>query len=572
MRYKLIKNSLNDTRNIISTILKNRGIDEYKYLNLDSSVVQDYNDLDNMQEAVDCFVKHFTNKDKIVVMPDCDPDGQTSSTLLYLYIKSLDKDYPIEFVIHGNNKSHGLNDGDYELPEDTKLFIIADAATNDVEKCNELIDNGIDIIVLDHHEQEQSNIKSKAIIVNNQISPNYHNKQLSGVGIAYRFVQALDEELWCCEADNFLDLVAFGNIADSMDLRSCETRYLVDEGLGNINNKFLLELIKSQDYSMKSTVNIHNCSWFLIPVVNALIRVGSFEERTLLFRAFIEDYEEFDYKKRNGTIVKENIYERVARLCKNAKARQDKARDKLLDKIKTQVDLNDKVCMIKVDDGEPGIIGLSAMRLSDGIKRPCIVVKEDTDENGDSILRGSCRNFDLSPIEDLKEVINKTGEFILCQGHANAAGVILYADNFDSAKNALNELLKDITYDSTYLCDFIINIDDLSIGFIQDIDKLKWLWCTGIKEPLVAIEHIEVRREDIRLQGANLDSISFSINDIKFVQFKLKDGDPLYDFMNVWGGNPDDVITLNVIGECNINEYQGILEPQIIIKDCEVVK
>ena len=573
MQYKLIENSLNDTSNILKTILLNRGVENpQEYLKLNESCVQDYNDLNNIQEAVQCFLKHYQARNKIIVLPDCDPDGYTSSAMLYLYIKALDKDYPIDFVMHEKNKSHGLSDADFEIPEDAKLFIVADAATNDIDECNKLIDNGIDIIILDHHDQEPSDKKSKAIIVNNQMSEEYKNKSLCGAGVVYRFCEALDEELWENEAQNLLSLCALGLVSDIMDLRSHESRYLVDKGLRNINNNMLQALLDGQSYSTKGIVNIHNISWYITPILNALIRIGSLEERTLMFRAFVDDYEEFDYKKRDGTIIKESIYDRVVRFCKNAKSRQDKARDKIFEQLLSKVDLNDKVCIVEVNDVDmSGIVGLSAMKLSDSIQRPCIVVNRMQNDEGEDVLSGSCRNFNNSPVEDLKEVINSTGQFIFCQGHANAAGVSLYADNLLAAKKSLNEYLKDIVYDSSYQCDFIVDIDDLSIGFIQDIDALSWLWCTGIKEAVVAIENVQVSRKDIHIQGKNYDSITFTINGIKFVQFKLKDGDPIYDFVSEWNGNDDDMITLNIIGECSINDYKNILTPQITIKDCEIL-
>ena len=63
--------------------------------------------------------------------------------------------------------------------------------------------------------------------------------------------------------------------------------------------------------------------------------------------------------------------------------------------------------------------------------------------------------------------------------------------------------------------------------------------------------------------------MTFTINDIKYVQFKLSDGDPLYDFVNEWEGSEDDWMTIDVVGECSINEYQGIYTPQVIILNCE---
>ena len=125
-------------------------------------------------------------------MPDSDCDGYTSSAMLYLYIKALNPDYPVEYIMHKRPKTHGLSSKDIDIPEDTKLFIIADASTNDAEECNALIEQGIDVIILDHHdsnyqeESEEENYQTaennNAIIVNNQLSEDYKNKDLSGAG------------------------------------------------------------------------------------------------------------------------------------------------------------------------------------------------------------------------------------------------------------------------------------------------------------------------------------------------------------------------------------------------------
>ena len=433
MKYELIQGSLNDLRNPVETVLKNRGINDVnQYLNLDSSVVQDYNDLANMSDAVKCFLRHYENKNKILVMPDEDCDGYTSSAMLYLYIKALDPDYPVDYLMHQRPKMHGLKDEVDRVPDDVKLFIIADASTNDIDECNQLIEKGLDIIILDHHdenyqeeseeEEDYNNCSSnKSIIVNNQLSPNYKNKSLSGAGIVYRFLQALDEALWEDYADDFIDLCCLGNAADVMDMKSLETRYFVNQGLKGFNNKFLQALFKAQDFSMKGVLNIHNITWYMSPVINAVTRMGTMEDRELLFRAMIEQYEEFDYKKRGGEIVKENIYDRAARLSKNIKSRQDKQRDKVFDELKYQVDLNDKVVFLESQIAQSGLVGLSAMKLADTIKRPVIIVKE-FHKNGQILLSGSCRNYDNSPIPDLKDLILQTKAFEFCSGH----GCILY--------------------------------------------------------------------------------------------------------------------------------------------------
>ena len=577
--YRLIEGSSNDLDNIAYVVLQNRGIKDYKqyielrndWLNANRELIPSYELLENINEAVDCFNKHFENRDPISILVDCDPDGYSSAAVIYRYIKMMDNEYPVHYLIHEINKNHGISKIDFILPSDTKLIIIPDAGTNDCIQCNNLIENGVSVIVLDHHIQSkaENSIKSNAIIVNNQISYGYPNKDFCGAGIVFEFIRALDDYYWNDFADEFSDLVAFANISDSMDLRNYATRYYVEYGLSHIRSPILQTMIDAQSYSMHGEVNVHNVSWYMTPIFNAMIRIGDYESRDLLFRAFIEDYDEFEYKKKGGEIVQESIYERAVRLCKNCKSRQDKMRDKLFEALIDKVDAKNKIIMLKVDEQcDPGIIGISAMKLADACQRPTILLRE-TEIDGHTCLSGSCRNFENSPVDNLKNLIDQTGLFELCAGHANAAGVQLSPNKFESALIELNDTLKEVVYDPTYQCDFVLDISDLNVPVVQAVDEIKWLWCTGIKEPLFAIENITVIASDVRLQGKNKDSISFDINGVAFVQFKLKEGDLIYDFINDLDRKDDDQLSFNAVCTLCISNYKNILKPQAIIHYAE---
>lgn len=565
MRYRLIDNSLNNVNDILNTVLINRGISNPEaYMHLDDTCIDDYNNLDNIDKAVECMMNHFESGDNISVLVDCDPDGYTSASMIYSYIKKQNPNYPVSYIIHKSNKAHGLtkmDDGDVDIPKGTKLLVIPDAGTNDSEQCNNLIDSGIDVLIIDHHEQEEIGKDNKAIVVNNQISDNYKNKAFSGAGVMYEFLKALDDINWTSYADDYLDLVAMAQVSDVMDLRSFPTRYYVNQGFRQIKNKLFESLINAQDFSMKGKINPTTVAWNITPILNSLIRIGSYEERELLFRAFIEDYEEFDYKKRTGEIIKENIYDRAVRLCKNAKSRQDKMRDKLYAVLETEVDYNDKVVIIVANDSEPGIIGLSSMKLADSIKRPVVVLRDI----GNGMLGGSLRNYCDSPIEDLKELLNSTGLF-KSMGHANAAGAEIAKKDLQAAKDMLNEQLKDVVYDSSYVCDFILDYNDLDIGFVKDIDSYDWVWCTGIQNPIVAVTDICISRKDIYLQGKNHDSVTFEHDGVKYVMFKMQEDNELLKFASGWGDD-EDTITFDAVVTCSVNSYEGILQPQCIIKD-----
>lgn len=578
MQYKLYENGNNDTSNVMEEVLKNRGIDDWNtYLNLDENVVNPYKNLDNISEAVSLFMNHFNKNNKIGILVDSDPDGFCSAAMMYLYIKRMDEDYPVEYILHSKAKAHGLSD-DVVMPKDIQLLIIPDAGTNDTEQCKALSEKGIDVLILDHHESEEEN--PYAVIINNQMSIQYPNKNLCGTGVVYRFLQALDEENWNEYADDYLDLCALANISDVMDMRSYETRYLTDLGLLNIKNKSIAALIKAQDYSMGGKVNIHNVQWYITPILNGMIRIGSPEEKELLFRAFIEQDEVFEYKKRAtkdkpAEVIQENIYDRAARLCKNAKSRQDKQKEKgvlQIAEIVGSAPSNDKVIMVDISDVlEIGLTGVVAIKIAEMFNKPCILLNKFLDKNTNKIVYGgSARNVNNSPIDSFKDIVNSTN-ILEGRGHANAFGIVgLELDQKDAALSRLNDILNDVEYDSTYRVDFILDVEDVNIKLITDLARFEDIICQGIEEPMLAVENIHLTKDCFEIFGKNEDTISFMIDDIKYIQFRCKEGNQLYDWLqNAWGEN--DNVTFNIVGKPSINKYNGVRTPQIIIEDVVVI-
>lgn len=593
MQYKLYENGNNDTSNVLAEVLKNRGIDDFdRYLNLDESVIESYRNLDNIEDAVSMFMKHFNQKSKIGILVDEDPDGFCSAAMMYLYIKQMDNNYPVGYILHGRAKAHGLSD-DVKILSDIDLLIIPDAGTNDKNGIKKINEDGIDILILDHHELEEqykledlifddalSGTIYETVIVNNQISNNYSNKNLCGAGIVYRFLQALDEENWNEYADDYLDLCALANISDVMDMRSFETRYLTDMGLLNIKNKCFKALVDAQDYSMGGKINIHNVQWYITPILNGMIRIGSQEEKELLFRAFIEKDEFFEYKKRAtkdkpAETIQESIYDRAARLCKNAKSRQDKQKEKSVSQIAEiaeHTSKEDKVVMIDTSDIlDNGLTGVVAIKITEMFNKPCILLNKFLDKKtGKITYGGSARNIDNSPIDSFKDIVNSTN-ILDGRGHANAFGIVgLEIDKKDDALNRLNDILRDVEYDSTYRVDFIMDIDDVTIKIVTDLARLEDIIGQGIEEPMFAIENISLTKEQFEIFGKNEDTISFTIDEIKYIQFKCKEGNQLYDWIqNAWDEN--DSVVFNIVGKPSINEYNGVRTPQIIIEDVVVV-
>ena len=579
MNYRLIKNSLNDIDNPKQTILLNRGIENWKqYLNLNEDCIHDFNLLKNIDKAVSCFIKHIENKSRIHIIVDSDVDGYTSASMVYRYIKQLGKDINVTYSLH-TKKQHGISE-DIEIPKDCELLIIPDAGSNDIEQCKELTEKGIDVIILDHHICDKQN--DFAIVVNNQMC-DYPNKNFCGAGIVYKFLKAIDEELWEDYADKMLDIVALGNISDVMDMRECETRYYVDLGLSKIRSKLFKALIEKQSYSMNGVVNITSVQFYVTPILNSMIRVGSAEDKDLLFRAFVETDEVFKYKKRGETEESdEDIYTRAARLCYNAKNRQGKDVQKGVDAIDELIQekeiYKDKVMFINVSDilGET-LTGLVAIKIAEKYNRPCLLLRrQKVREDGSLYYGGSCRNFDNSPIESLKDFLDSTGTFEFVQGHDNAAGISIPRENVAKSIKLCNERLADIDFQKCFNVDFDINASDLSVGFIKAIDEMKDIFGQGIKEPLVHIKNIPIWSENFFVMGKNSNSWKV-INDegYAFVKFNVDvDKD---EVLRIYNSNLDreeeySLGNIDVVGTVSINNYNNILTPQIIIKDYIVSK
>lgn len=576
MRYKLITGSLNNIFSPKETVLLNRGIENPKeYLNLNDSCLHDWRLLDNIEDARDCVLKHLENKSNIHIVVDSDCDGNTSAAMMYNYLKLLDPNVRLSYSIH-TKKQHGLSD-DIVIPKETNLLIVPDAGTNDKSQCAELKKQGIDIVILDHHMPD-GELTEDAILVNCQLG-DYPNKALSGAGVVYKLLQAIDEETWNEYADNFLDLCALSLIGDCMDIKSYETKRLIDKGIKRIENKMFKTFVEKQSYSMNNTVNITSIQWYIVPLINAMIRAGSDEEKDMMFRAFIEEKEVFKYKPRRKSKtdpepeeIDEDICTRVARLCSNAKGRQGKSREKGGDKIdeiiiRYGLDKN-KVLFANVTDVlEDTLTGVVAIKVAERYNRPCVLLKRKEDGS----FGGSGRNLDGSPIEDLKGFLESTGLFDFVSGHNNAFGVGIQKENIPLAIEKTNELLKNEDFSHCYAIDFLIDSDDLDIRLVKELDSLKEMYGQGLSEARIMIENIKVNKEQVELIGKDKNTWKFLFNDeIAFVKFKNNEDDEILSWVSGW--DDIDCVVMDVIGKASINHFGSILTPQIVIEKYELRK
>lgn len=563
MQYKLIGD--NNFFTPIETVLRNRGIkniEEFLNASDDPSVTNHYSKLKNIEKAVDCLMLHITNDSLIFVQVDSDADGYSSSAILINYLKEQYPDINIQWRLH-EGKEHGIKAE--HVPDDVDLVIVPDAGSSDYEEHKKLYNKGINIIVLDHHLTDKES--QHAIVVNNQISPEFPNKNLSGVGVVFKFLEALDNRLGIKKAKNYLDFVALGIVGDVMDLRELENRYYIAQGLQNLKNPMLKEMFKELEYSTKGQRNPMVLGWYISPLINAVIRSGTMQEKEQVFKAFLDDGTSLIYNEKKDRY--ENLLTNTIQVMKNVRQRQNKARDEGVKLIEQRIEeknlLDNKVLIVNVTDIlDKDLTGYVANKLMDKYKRPVLLLRYN---NETDTLSGSARGYHKGVIKDFRQYLLNTQMFDYVEGHANAFGVSINRERLIEVNDYINEDLKDVDIgESVYEVDFVIPAKQIGSNFIKEIDNHKDLWGHGIEEPLIVVEQIEVEKRNINLLGRNKDTMKFSFKAIDFIKFNIKED----EYKQLTEGDKTNLVVLNVVGKAMVNEWKNKRTPQIEIVDYEL--
>lgn len=577
MEYKLIENNIKGS-GVLLQILFNRGFknaaDINHYLNTTNNDILDPLLLDNMREGAQMLMRHVSNNDKTLLWFDVDLDGYSSGAAFLNYFHYLFPTFIENSVSYQTNegKKHGLILNN--VPEGIKFIIMSDAGSNNIEECQVLKGQGIDILILDHHECDSQN--PYACVINNQMC-DYPNKTLSGVGIVYKFCQYFDSLLETDYANNIIDLVALGMIADVMDLRDFETKRIIDMGLAHITNPFFQTMILKQEYSLKGEVTPIGIAFYVVPFVNAVARIGKPQEKLLIFESLL-DYkgnEMISSTKRGCKGQEETRAEQACRTAANIKSHQQKERDKAVEIIEQIIEeqdlLKNKILAVRLDKEHSinrALTGLCANILMGKYKRPVLLLSQTEDENGHICWEGSGRNIGNSKFDNFREFLRESGYMIYVEGHNNAFGTGIRDDLFNAFIEYSNEALKDYDFSACYQVDFIFNQETLTGIDILDIARLNHLWGTGIEEPYIAIENIKITDNIILMSPDKNPTMKINLpRGITAIKFKS-----LPEEVDNLKGVNGLTTYINIVGRAAANTWNGNTTPQILIEDYEICK
>lgn len=566
----ILRGKRDRTKTALVQVLLNRGISEndiYHFLNTTDSDLIDPCLIEHVDEGAQMLLKHIENGDKIFIQPDADVDGFTSAAILINYLYKIYPDFVknnIFYEVH-NNKEHGI-DLDF-INDDIKLVIAPDSSSNEFDIHKILYDKGIDVLVIDHHNAE--GYSPWACVINNQIS-NYPNKDLSGAGMVYKFCCYLDKFLDINFADDFLDLAIFGIIADVMPLTNFETRRMITKALDIGFKNTFLDMLASQN-SFQSGVELipKTFSWTMAPAVNAICRVGSRDDKLIVFKAMLDMYanKEIPSTKRGHKDEMETVAEQAVRVAKNVKAGQDRSRDRLSADFDAIIEeknlLQNKILALKMPNStqdDRNITGLVANKLMSKYQRPVLVLSKRVLEDGSVHWAGSGRNGG-DGLENFQKFLNDSGLVDWANGHSNAFGVSIPDENFAKLIEYSNQKLSDLDFTPKYKIDIIYYGNNIDLNDIASIADNNNLWGEGIEEPKIMIKDLVIRPGSCSISSRGYFKIDMG-SELSIVKMRMSD-----DEYNQIAFNKN--VKLDIIGTCirNIGYGDGL---QIRIEDYDI--
>ena len=486
-------------------MLQLRGIENVdEFLNPLADALQTWRDLDNIEEGIK-LIKDVPIKGRVGMIVDCDVDGYTSSAIVYEYLHEVYPDLTIVPYVH-DGKAHGLEEH-WEIIEDEhyNLLIIVDAGSNDSKYAQQMT---CPILVIDHHIVEDMAFAPNMVVINNQISEKYHNKSLSGAGMAYQFCRALDDSLGLDLAYKFMDLAALGICADMMSGLEVENQYFWKHGFGDIQNYFFLTIARKQAYSITGKMGATDAeiikaldpttvAFYIVPLINAMVRVGTTDEKERMFTAFVDGHKMIPCNKRGAKGTLEEAAVESVRECVNARTHQNKIKDNAVAHLEQKIFKHDllenKILFVRLDDDDDfpsELNGLVAMQLSAKYKRPTIVARL----NDEGYIRGSSRGLNNSELISFKKYMDSTGLFEYTAGHDNACGISILNSNLSKLHELANHDLAAYNFGDGY---YEVNFerqalsDDLG-ALIEDLAQYKHIWSQGNDEPLIYVRDLHI--------------------------------------------------------------------------------
>lgn len=491
-----------------------------------------------MDKAVFRIHQALEKGEKILVYGDYDADGITSTTVMKETLELLGAEIET-YLPNRFTDGYGPNQEVYrkKIAAGVQLIITVDNGVSGYEAIDFANQQGVDVIVTDHHELPDQLPAAYAVIHPRHPQGKYPFGDLAGVGVAFKLACALLEEV----PSEFLDLVAIGTIADMVPLRD-ENRVLVSFGLEALRQTERLGLLELLQVSgAKATAVDEATVGFAIgPRLNALGRIEDPNEAIELLT----------------TLETQRAHALAKKLDAINRKRKTLTQTVTTEALQ-QVDPSKKIQIITSDRWHEGVLGIVAGNIAKKIGQPTLVLTEKED----GIFKGSGRSVDSI---DLFRLLNEFKDLMVSfGGHHSACGLSLQKENLAQLSQGADALLRknQVKVENYLEIDAVLSLADATLEQIRLVDKLapfgmenarpQFLFknCSVISARSVGEDNKHLKLSVKDTSGAVLDGIGFGF------------GPEIQEFQHT---------VSDIVATLSINEWNQKVLPQLMLKDFQV--
>jgi len=532
-------------------------IDQYINPSLKDHMPDPYNLVD-MEKACSRIYDSISNDEKIAIFGDYDVDGSTSTSIIINYFRSLG----IEVEYHIPNRfteGYGPNKDIFSKfkKNRVKVIITVDCGTMSYDEMEFAKNEGLDVIVLDHHQPEITLPEAYAIVNPNRLDDNSNLNYLAAVGVTYLFLIAVNRKLrsmkWF-ENNNltepnlisFLDIIALGTVCDAVPLKGIN-RLLVIKGIEVMTKQLNVGLKSLIDKSaIKGRISTYDLGFKLGPRINAAGRLGHSSFGTELLTA-------------TDSINADRIANELDKFNQERRTIESYVLDSA-EKQVTEEKLNKKLLIVSGENWHEGVIGIIASRLKDKYHKPCVVI---TFSKGKA--KGSGRSIKGIDLGNLVIAAKQAGIIDSGGGHSMAAGLSLNENQIENLSNffesQLSNHLFEVMDEKMIYVDSLISSSGINLEVYDEIEKLGPFGSDNVEPNFVVKNSILTSVNQI---GENHLKCLIKTPEGKFIEamaFRSL-STSLGDQIQKNKGN-----TVSLLGKIKINEWGGRRTPQLHIED-----
>ena len=469
---------------LFEAMLKERGVtpeEQEGFLNPDYEKLHDPLELPDMEKARDRVIRAIRDNEHIVVFSDYDCDGLPGAVVLSDFFARIGYENVSFYIPHRHDEGFGLNRDAIEeiATRGAKLIITIDCGIADTEEVALANENGIDVIITDHHKPNPVLPDAYAIVNQNRDDSGYPFKGLCGAAVAFKLVQAVVARETFGVKDGMekwsLDMVAVATLSDMVPLLG-ENRILARFGLSVLRKSSrpgLSALFKKMNLD-QHTVSEDDVTFMITPRINAASRMGVPEDAFKLLRT--KDYNEAERLALHLEQINNERKGVVASVVKEAKSRLT-GRSEIVD-----------VIVIGNPEWRPALLGLVANSLVEEYQRPTFV----WGRSGDGTLKGSCRSYNGY---DLFALMSATSDvFVEFGGHAGAGGFSVTLESLTTLEERLSKALQHLEAKppSAEVSLLDINLTDIGEN-LWDLVSSFAPFGMGNRKPVFKIPKVEIK-------------------------------------------------------------------------------